>query len=351
MSKTPNGRIKVLVVDDSAFMRNALTKMIASDPEFQVVGVARDGVEAIDKVISLKPDIVTLDIEMPKMNGLEALKVIMDKSPVPVLMVSSLTTEGAKETLEALELGAVDFIPKNLADLSVNILKIKAHLLDKLKTIARRGLIPKRRKKVTPPVMTKRSFEGPRKVGLVAIGSSTGGPRALQEVLPHLPPDFPVPIIISQHMPRNFTRPFAERLNQTCKVTVKEAEDGEPLKAGTVYIAPGGRHMEITRRKAIDTRIKIVPDNGESIYKPSVDVMMISASDVFPGRVLGVILTGMGNDGLKGMTKIKHDGGKTIAQSEETCVVYGMPKAVVEAGVADKVVPIEEIAGEIINAV
>ncbi len=346
-----NNKIRVLVVDDSAFMRNAITKMITSDPEFMVVGTARDGVEAIDKVISLRPDIVTLDIEMPRMNGLEALKVIMDKSPVPVIMVSSLTTEGAKETIEALELGAIDFIPKNLSDLSINIVKIKDYLINKLKAIGRRKIVPKRRRQSCGPVVIRKSFEGQRKISLVAIGSSTGGPRALQDIIPSLPEGFPVPILVSQHMPRNFTGPFAERLNQLSKITVKEAENEEPLMNGTVYIAPGGGHMEIFRKKAIDVRIKILSDNGDSIYKPSVDIMMISAAEVFPGRVLGVILTGMGNDGLKGMERIKHGGGRTIAQDEETSVVYGMPKVVVEAGLADKILSINEIAGEIVNSV
>lgn len=346
-----NDRIRVLVVDDSAFMRNAITKMITSDPEFMVVGTARDGVEAIDKVISLRPDIVTLDIEMPRMNGLEALKVIMDKSPVPVVMLSSLTTEGARETIEALELGAVDFIPKNLSDLSINIVKIKDYLIDKLKQIGRRKIVPKRRRHSGGTVVIRKSFEGQRKISLVTIGSSTGGPRALQEIIPLLPEGFPVPVLVSQHMPRNFTGPFAERLNQLSKIPVKEAENEEPLMNGTVYIAPGGGHMEISRKKAIDVRIRIRPDNGDCIYRPSVDIMMISAAGVFPGRVLGVILTGMGNDGLKGMKSIKQGGGRTIAQDEETCVVYGMPKAVVEAGLADKVLSIEQIAGEIVNSV
>ncbi len=344
-------KIRVLVVDDSAFMRNAITKMITSDPDFVVVGTARDGVEAIDKVISLRPDIVTLDIEMPRMNGLEALKVIMDKSPVPVVMLSSLTTEGARETIEALELGALDFIPKNLSDLSINIVKIKDHLLRKLKEIGRKRFVPPKRKAREKVTVIRKSFEGQRKVGLVTIGCSTGGPRALQEIIPRLPADFPVAILISQHMPKSFTGPFAERLNQLSSINVKEAESGEPIKSGTVYIAPGGGHMGLLRRKAIDVRIRLLSDNGESIYKPSVDVMMLSAAEVFPGRVLGVILTGMGNDGLKGIRKIKQDGGRTIAQDEATSVVYGMPKAIVDAGLADKVLPINEIAGEIVNSV
>ncbi len=346
-----NNRIKVLIVDDSAFMRNVLTKMIASDHDFRVVGTARDGVEAVDKVLSLRPDIVTLDVEMPRMNGIEALKLIMDKHPLPVLMVSSLTTEGAETTLEALELGAVDFIPKNLADLSVNIVKIKEHLLNMLKTIGRRKIVPGKRLPTKSIIPKRRSFDGQRKISVVAIGSSTGGPRALQEILPQLPENFPVPVVISQHMPKNFTGPFAERLNQISRIRIKEAEDGDILHPGTVLLAPGGSHLKVERTKAIETVVRITPDNGESIYKPSVDIMMEHISAVFPGRTLGVILTGMGHDGLEGMKNIKTSGGRTIAQNEDTCVVYGMPKAVVDAGIADKVVPLEEISGEIINYV
>ncbi|NOZ24761.1 MAG: chemotaxis response regulator protein-glutamate methylesterase [Nitrospirae bacterium] len=347
----PDNRIKVLIADDSAFMRNALSRMISSDPELLVVGTARDGVETIDKVNSLKPDIVTLDVEMPRMNGLEALKVIMDTNPVPVLMVSSLTSEGAEITLEALDAGAVDFIPKNLADLSVNILKIREQLLEKLKAIGRRGIV-RRKARRQPLSVPRKTFEGQRRISLVVIGSSTGGPKALQEILPHIPEDLPVGVVIAQHMPPSFTGPFAERLDSMCKISVKEAEHGEPVRAGVVMIAPGGKHLKIVRRRTLEVTAEIVDaEEGEYIYKPSVDLLMISATRAFPGRTLGVILTGMGNDGLRGMEMIKKDNGKTLAQNEETCVVYGMPKAVVEAGIADKVVPIEEIAGEIINSV
>jgi two-component system chemotaxis response regulator CheB len=344
-------KIKVLIVDDSAFMRNALSKMISSDPELQVIATARDGIEAIDKVNSLKPDIVTLDVEMPRMNGLEALRIIMDINPVPVLMVSSLTSDGAEITLEALDAGAVDFIPKNLADLSVNILDIRKQLLEKLKAIGKKGLVRKRqgRQKIVIP---KRTFEGQRKIAVVAIGSSTGGPRALQEILPDMPEDFPVCIVIAQHMPSSFTGPFAERLNSICKITVKEAEHGEPLQPGVVLVAPGGKHLRIIRKRTFEVVADIVDGNEEKyIYKPSVDILMLSATEAFPGRTLGVILTGMGNDGLEGMEMIKKNNGKTLAQNKETCVVYGMPKAVVEAGIADKVIPVEEIAGEIVNSV
>ena len=350
--------IKVLVVDDSAFMRKALTSMLQEDPEIKVIGTARDGVEAIQMIQELKPDVVTMDVEMPRMDGITALREIMQKCPVPVIMVSSLTTEGAKVTLEALELGAIDFIPKNLAELSVNIVKIKGILLEKIKTIGKRGIV--KRKPVLKPAETK--IETPkveipkvrvtteRKIGIVSIGTSTGGPKALQEIIPKLPKDFPVPIVIAQHMPPNFTKPFAERLDQLSQLSVKEAEEGEAIKPGIVYIAPGRGHMRLKRR-GIETLVTISEDKEEFIYRPSVDALMLSVADCFPGRSLGVILTGMGNDGAKGCKKIKETGGRVFAQNEESCVVYGMPRAVVEAGLADKVISLEEMAGEIINAV
>ncbi|MBI5639096.1 MAG: chemotaxis response regulator protein-glutamate methylesterase [Nitrospirae bacterium] len=352
--------VKVLIVDDSAFMRNALTTMLSSDPEIQICGTARDGLEAIEKVASLNPDIVTMDVEMPKMDGLTALKNIMEKNPVPVIMVSSLTVEGAKVTLDALDFGAVDFIPKNLSDLSMNIVKIKELLIDKIKQIGRKGVVRRRIRPADSPQSPQKSGETPqlyvkstgeRRIGIVSIGTSTGGPRALQDVIPKLPKDFPVPIVIAQHMPANFTGPFAERLNQISRITVKEAVDGEAIKPGIVFIAPGRGHMRVVRRRGIETVISISDNKEEYIYRPSVDALMLSVSQYFPGRALGVILTGMGNDGLMGLAELKRSGGRIFAQDEDTCVVYGMPKAVVDASLADKVLPIEEMAGEIVNAV
>jgi two-component system chemotaxis response regulator CheB len=347
--------VKVLIVDDSAFMRNALSSMLSSDPEIKVIGTARDGVEAVDKVRELKPDIVTMDVEMPRLDGLGALRLIMEKHPVPVIMVSSLTAEGAKETLDALEAGAVDFIPKNLSELSINIVKIKEMLLDKVKQIAKKGVVLRKRKPAgaaaaqfsLPPTRST----GERRVGILAIGSSTGGPRALQEIIPLLPKEFPVPIVIAQHMPQNFTGPFAERLNQLSKVTVKEAAAGDQLKPGLVLLAPGGWHMRVERKRSLETVVTLSESREDLIYRPSVDELMLSVSECFPGRALGVILTGMGNDGVRGMIALKKSGGRIFAQNEETCVVYGMPKAVVDAGIADKVLAVEEMVGENINAV
>lgn len=346
--------VKVLIVDDSAFMRNTLSRMISSDPGIDVIGIARDGIEAVEKVLALKPDLVTLDVEMPRMDGIEALKQIMDKYPVPVLMVSSLTLEGAQTTLDALEIGAVDFIPKNLSDLSINIVKIKDTLIDKIKHLGKIRVAKRKINHPTKPIampQKTQQYTSSRRVGIVAIGSSTGGPKALQNIISAIPADFPVPIVIAQHMPAAFTGPFAERLNQIGAIHVKEAEDGEIITKGVIYIAPGGSHMGVIRKKIIESRISIIKDTGEYIYKPSVDVLMQSVVDNFSGRVLGVILTGLGNDGENGMREIKNKGGRTLAESEETCIVYGMPRAAVEAGIVDKVVPLNEMAGELINAV
>ena len=266
--------VKVLVVDDSAFMRNALTNMLASDKEIVIIGTARNGIEAIAKVKTLKPDIITLDVEMPRMDGIEALKHIMRENPLPVIMVSSLTEEGARTTLEALELGALDYIPKNLQDLSVNILKIKEILLEKIKVLSRTSraklirrplaqTLTKRRAPAldagtavaprTEPSLEPLTYEwgaratGEKRLAILAIGTSTGGPRALQEILPRLPKNFPVPIVIAQHMPHNFTGPFADRLNSLSQISVKEAEEGDLLKPGHAYVAPGGHNMRMHR--------------------------------------------------------------------------------------------------------
>ncbi len=351
--------VRVLIVDDSAFMRSALSNMLQSDPEIQIAGVARDGLEAIEKIVQLKPDIVTMDIEMPRMDGISALRHIMANTPVPVIMVSSLTTEGAHTTLEALEIGAVDFIPKNLSDLSLNILRLKEVLIDKIKQLAKRGvprlafrpaarlsIAPQARASASPVMRTT----GDRRAGVVAIGTSTGGPKALQEILPNLPKDFPLPIVIAQHMPPNFTGPFAERLNQLSKIEVREAKEGDALRPGLALVSPGGGHMRVVRKRGIETVVTISEDRENFIYRPSVDALMLSVAETFPGRALGVILTGMGNDGAKGMTELKRTGGRIFAQNEESCVVYGMPKAVVDAGIADKILPLEDIAGEIVNS-
>lgn len=351
-------KVRVLVVDDSAFMRNALANMLMSDPDIEVIGKAKDGLEAVAKVKTLKPDIVTLDVEMPRMDGLAALRIIMEENPLPVVMVSSLTTEDASITLEALEMGALDYISKNLADLSVNILNIKQVLIERIKRLARvkvarrrqPGSRPEQPPAPTYPLPPARTT-GERRVGILSIGTSTGGPKALQEIIPALPEGFPVPIVIAQHMPANFTKPFAERLNTLSRVRVKEAEDGEVLAVGTAYIAPGRGNMRLRKVGAIETAVEINEGRGEYIYRPSVDALWETVAECYPGRSLCVILTGMGNDGLRGAGAVKQGGGRIFAQDEDSCIVYGMPKAIVDAGLADKVLALADLPGEIVNAI
>jgi len=344
--------IRVLVVDDSAFIRHALVMMLESDPHIKVVGSAKDGREAVEKAAALKPDVITMDVEMPGMDGIAALKQIMAARPVPVIMLSSLTLDGARVTFDALDLGAVDFIPKNLSDIAVDIIGIKKVLIEKVKAVANqegasmqpnRPPSPASLRVAIPPRIT-----AARKVSIVAIGTSTGGPKALQDILPRLPANFPVPIVIAQHMPANFTKPFAERLDQLSQLAVKEAEDGEPIKSGIAYVAPGRGHMQLVRGRTGESLIR-VSVNEDFIYRPSVDFLMMSVAELYSARALGVILTGMGNDGLKGLSAMKKCGSRILAQNEASCVVYGMPKAVVEAGIADKVVGIDAMADEIIN--
>ena len=370
MSLNNTKKTKILVVDDSAFMRKALTIMIESDPSLEVIGSARDGNEAIEKVESLNPDIVTLDVEMPRMDGLEALKSIMESNPVPVLMVSSMTNEGAGATLDALELGAIDFIPKKLSYVSLDILKIKEELLSKIKHIANRKHVLMARYKcakafqtasnmtttITPPPITHnesrskfiKKYAGKlsHPINIITIGCSTGGPMALQQIIPAIPPSIPSPIIIAQHMPETFTASLAERLNSLSKINVKEAEDNEPVEIGTVYIAPGGKHL-LVKRNGAKAIINLSTEPEDNLYKPSIDIMMNSIAESYGKYSLGVILTGMGQDGLEGVRTIKEKGGVIIAQDEDSCVVYGMPKVIIEAGLSDHISPLDNVANEI----
>ena len=343
--------IKVLVVDDSAFMRKAISNMLSSDPEIEVIGTASNGKQAIVKVKELQPDVVTLDVEMPYMDGITALRHIMNESPVPVLMVSSVTEEGAKATLQALDLGAIDFIPKQLSFVSLDIIKIEKQLKEKVKAIStvivKRRSLKKRPLKLLEYDIGKKAVKGKR-IEIVAIGTSTGGPGALQEILTRLPGNLPAGILVVQHMPATFTNAFANRLDSVSALKINEANGGEELAPGMVYIAPGGRQMTISRvsQKSI---INISDRPRNILHKPSVDVMMLSVAKEFGGNCAGIILTGMGNDGLEGIKTIHKNGGKTIAEAEETCVVYGMPKVAIEAKVIDKVIPVHEIASEIVN--
>jgi len=356
-----NNKIKVLVVDDSAFMRKSLSIMLESDPGIEVIATAIDGLDGLNKVKNLRPDIVTLDIEMPRMDGLTALKHIMKQSPTPVIMVSSLTTEGADETLKALDLGAVDFIPKASSFVSVAIAAIKEDLIRKVKAFAKnkKSVInrlntfhQKSTNSIGARTTSTQSIKPlPRaNYKAVVLGISTGGPISLQKVVPILSPKLNVPTFIVQHMPPKFTASLAQRLNNMSKLEVKEAENNEIVRNGVVYIAPGGMHM-ILRKNGINTVISISEMPKETLHKPSVDVLFESAEKVYGKNVLSIIMTGMGRDGLEGVKKLKAVGAHCIAQDESSCVVYGMPKAIVENGLADTIAPLEEIPNIINKAV
>ena len=354
-----NNKIKALVVDDSAFMRKSISMMLESDPEIQIIGTARDGMEGYELVKSLKPDIVTLDIEMPKMNGLTALKKIMQDCPTSVIMLSSLTTDGADETIKALEYGAVDFIPKESSYINVNIIKIKSDLICKVKEIVKQRLLKDRLRKIRK--LSEHHSISSKKANLlseipsigfkaVGLGISTGGPFSLQKVIPRLSKKINCPVFIVQHMPPKFTKSLADRLNGISQLEVKEAEDREKVRNGVVYIAPGGFHMVLDKNGAGDITIRISEKPKDTIHKPSVDVMLDSVINVYGKFALGVIMTGMGKDGLEGIKKLKGLGGYSLIQDENTCVVYGMPKAIADAGLADVIAPLDKIS-EIINKV
>lgn len=345
-------KIRVVVVDDSAFMRKSLSMMLESDDSISVIGTARDGIEGYELVKKEKPDIVTMDIEMPRMDGLTSLKKIMKDCPTSVLMVSSLTTEGAEATLKALEYGAVDFISKEMSFVSINIAKIKDDLIRKVKSIVLHKRSVERIKRIQTFSLRATSTEiktiQNKTIPLldykaITIGISTGGPLSLQKVIPKLSGKIVVPIFIVQHMPPHFTKSLADRLNSLSELEVKEAANGDVVQAGNVYIAPGGFHMLIKSGNPHSAVIKISEMPADTLHRPSVDVMVDSVVDFYGKRTLGIIMTGMGKDGLNGITKLKNLGGTCIAQDEESCVVYGMPKAIVDAGFADAVLSLEEI--------
>ncbi|MDD3378114.1 MAG: chemotaxis response regulator protein-glutamate methylesterase [Candidatus Riflebacteria bacterium] len=343
-------KIKVVVVDDSAFMRTAIERMIKSDPSIEIVGSASNGVEAIEIVLRLKPDVVTMDIEMPVMDGLQALKEIMRVCPTPVLMVSSLTNEGAKITLDALDLGAVDYIPKPGSTLSASILSLKDELTAKISAAA--GSKPRHLK--LDFLAAKRNFasEGSKIEQYIRraifIGASTGGPPAVQKILSGINPLVRAPIIIAQHMPQAFTSAFASRMNSLCAIRVKEASNGEIVQNSVAYVCPGDNQTEIERTNEGTYRFVITPGNpNDEAFAPCIDTLFSSAASVFGAKATGIILTGMGSDGALGLKKIQQAGGFTIAQNQATSVVYGMPKAAIEADAAGVVVSIDDIAAEI----
>lgn len=444
-NKKNNMVLKVLIVDDSTFFRKRLTEIIENDKDLELVGEALNGKDAVTKCATLHPDVITMDVEMPVMNGIEAVREIMRTSPTPILMFSSLTRDGAKATMDALEAGALDFLPKNFDDIArkkqeaidtikgkikelgrskSKLMRVKQsfginysnqstaaertsthtsssllnrsnstlnNTLNKLNATTSRlnsnysrpssslssktsssstsvrssteskfqssstlnkssavkssvGIADKSSLKVCEADFSKRT----NKLSLLAIGSSTGGPLALQGMLSAIPANFPVPVIVMQHMPAAFTGPFADRLNSLCPLTVSEAQDGDVIRPGHIYIAPGGKQMLLEKRGA-SVVLKIIDGPPSLNYKPSVDVAFGSAAQIYQDCVLGIILTGMGADGCKGAQMLKNSGSSVWAQDENTCVIYGMPKAVVEAGIASKVLPIEDIAANIVR--
>lgn len=372
--------VKVLVVDDSGFFRRRVSEILSSDTGLQVVGTATNGREAIDQALALKPDVITMDYEMPMMDGITAVRHIMQRCPTPVLMFSSLTHEGARVTLDALDAGAVDYLPKNFEDISRNPERVKQLLCEKIHTIARSNrrasafTVPATAPALQPPAArpaspapgaatarpaprpTPSSTPSPaapasaapkrKAYKLVAIGTSTGGPVALQRVLTQLPAGFPAPIVLIQHMPAAFTKAFAERLDKLCRISVKEAEDGDTLRPGLALLAPGGKQMMVDARGTV----KILPGDERLNYKPCVDITFGSAAKSFGDKVLAVVLTGMGADGREGARLLKQGGSQVWSQDEASCVIYGMPMAIAKAGLADAVYSLDDIGRHLVEA-
>ena len=347
-------KIKVLVVDDSAFMRKVISDILSSDDYIEVIGTARNGKDGIEKAQLLKPHVITLDVEMPVMDGITALKQLLELNPQPkVIMLSSLTNNGGEATMKALEAGAFDFVLKPTASLvHFKIEDIKEDLIKKVKSAVTSNLlsyvehdIAPRRIKTEPKQHIQ--FQGDLKY-IVSIGTSTGGPRALQEVIPYLPSNIPAAVLIVQHMPPGFTKSLALRLDGLSDINVKEAENGDVLKPGWAYLAPGDYHLSVNKASR-EFVININQDMPMTGHRPSVNYMMNSVADCGHKNLIAVMMTGMGSDGSIGIAKIKAAGGKTIAQNEATCVVYGMPKSAVATGAIDKIVPLNDIAKEIIK--
>jgi two-component system chemotaxis response regulator CheB len=343
--------INVLVVDDSGFFRRRLTEIFSADPEIKVIGTAANGQEAVEQVAKLKPHVVTMDIEMPVMDGISAVKRIMATNPVPIMMFSTLTSEGAKATLDALEAGAADYLPKRLEDIATDRQVAINQLISRVRALASKPARSASAAAIHEPVKVvtaARTHPGHYKI--VLIGASTGGPVALQQVLMALPKNFPLPILLIQHMPATFTGPFAQRLAQMCKVGVKEAADGDVLTPGNALLAPGGKQMLLEARGG-QTVVRIRESEPSLHYRPSVDVTFRSASSIYPGKALALVLTGMGADGREGARMLKQGGSTVWAQDEKTCVVYGMPAAIAEAGLADQVLPLPSIGPELAQQV
>ncbi|WP_150305911.1 protein-glutamate methylesterase/protein-glutamine glutaminase [Pseudomonas saliphila] len=356
--------VKVLVVDDSGFFRRRVTEILSGDPQIQVVGTASNGQEAIDQTLALHPDVITMDYEMPVMDGISAVKQIMQRCPTAVLMFSSLTYEGARVSLDALDAGAADYLPKNFEDISRNPDKVRQLLCERVHVLARTnrrslGLSSSppaatpARQPVAPhsearqPLTPARSNAAPaaspaprrKSYRLVTIGTSTGGPVALQRVLTQLPANFPAPLLLVQHMPAAFTKAFAERLDKLCRISVREAQDGDALRPGLALLAPGGKQMMVDSRGLV----RILPGDERLNYKPCVDITFGSAAKVFQDKVLAIVLTGMGADGREGARMLKQAGSSVWAQDEASSVIYGMPMAIAKAELADGIYSLDEI--------
>ncbi|MFH0790285.1 MAG: chemotaxis response regulator protein-glutamate methylesterase [Candidatus Omnitrophota bacterium] len=347
-----NEKIRVLVVDDSFLMRRILSDIINSDSDLEVVAKARDGKEALEKIFSLKPDVVTLDINLPEIDGLTVLEEVMQKQPTRVIMISAYTRAGATATIKALELGAIDFIAKPSGEISLNLSNLKDKIISKIKAVARvdlekfistvSGLSFKTdrtdRKERIPSSLKK----------LVVIGASTGGPKVILDVFQNIPPNLPAAFLIVQHMPEGFTLSFAERLSWQSGMKIKEAEDGDLVLPGKGFVAPAGYHMVVEKQEN-QLRIRLNQEAKVNYVRPAVDVTLTSAAEAFGKDVIGVILTGMGKDGLDGARSVKQKGGTIIVQDEQTSIIWGMPKAVFEAGLADKVESVSKISETIIK--
>ena len=342
-------RIRVLVVDDSALMRKLIPIILSRDPGIEVVGTAMDGAFALKKIEELRPDVVTLDLEMPRMDGMETLRLIMRRTPLPVILFSTHSKEGAYSTFKALALGAIDFVAKPKDAAAGNLDAIAGQLIEKVKVAKRAGGKPIAVPQIDEEPVSKKSRRAsfpPNRV--IAIGISTGGPNALQFVLSQIPGDFPGTLLVVQHMPEGFTEMFAKRLDECCTLDVQEARSGDLLVAGRVLICPGNRHMMVRRMPRGDMAVlSDAPSvNG---HRPSADVLFHSVAQEFGPTAVGIIMTGMGEDGAEGLGAIKNSGGMTLAQSEETCVVGGMPRAAIVKGYANKVIPLDGLAAYLVN--
>jgi len=352
-----SGKVRVLVIDDSAFNRRTIVKMLESLPNVEVVGYACDGEEGLRKVIDLRPDLITLDLEMPRMDGFTLLRIVMQKQPTPIIVVSSRSDD--EDVFKALDLGAVEFVPKPSSRVSPVLMDIREELLGKvkevttanLKNVMARAATNRPLREAAPKRETVRlrsREESPVDFPVVMIGSSTGGPPALQQIFSAIQNKLPVAFAVAQHMPPDFTRAFADRLNRFSALQIREAASGDLVRPGEVLIAPGGKNLEFFP-KGKDVIVKVSEPKGHQRYLPSVDTLFASAAATFGRRVLGVVLTGMGNDGAMGVHAIKNAGGTVYAESEESSVVFGMPKEAIATGLVDRVVPLPLICKEILQ--